>query len=191
MTTTTSTAPLFGVRTAPERRCSFRLMSYAPNGDETEHQFNARAELDASTALAATRSGTDGGDASFISRFLIRALVDDDGVSSQAQPEPVLEDDEEDPDQLATLVRSRETPELHPGEWEIDGKTFPSRSLALQHANEHGSSTRRFARLMDDPFEAVQIDALRQILQYVMEQAGSRPLARSKPSPPRRARTRR
>lgn len=188
--TTATTAPLFGVRTAPERRCDFRLMSYAPDGTETEHHFNARAELDASTALAATRSGTDGADASFISRFLIRALVDDDGVSNRAIPEPVLEDDT-DPDQLATLVRARETPELHRGEWEMDGQTFASRSLAIQHADAHGSSTRRFARLMDDPFESVQIDALRQILQYVMEQAGSRPLARSKPSPSRRAPKRR
>jgi hypothetical protein len=186
---TTTTAPLFGVRTAPERRCAFRLMSYAPDGTETEHEFLARAEIDASTALAATRSGSDSTDAGFISRFLIRALVDDDGISSRAVPEPVLE--EGDPDELAALVRARENPELHTGEWEIDGKTFPSRSLAVQHADEHGSSTRRFARLMDDPFESVQIDALRQILQYVMEEAGQRPLGPSKRSPQRRTPKRR
>jgi hypothetical protein len=183
---TTTTAPLFGARTAPVQRCDFRLLSYASDGTETEHPFSARAEVDASTALAAMRSQDDARDAAFIEKFLIRVLVDDDGVGRAARPQPVTEDtDDEDGAEL--VIRS----ELHSGEWEIDGQVFPSRSLAEQHAVEKGSSLRRFAALMDDPFESVHIDALRQILQYVMEQAGRRPLAPSRRSPQRQTPKRR
>ncbi len=174
---TTTTAPVFGRRTEPEQICEFQLVSYRSNGEEVIHQFSARAEVDASTALAAMRGGSAGRDAAYIEKFLIRVLSDADGVGQDENPVPVTDD----ADSGAVALRE----ELHTGDWEIDGRTFASRDLAVQHANENGSSLRRFAKLMDDPFQTVYIDALREILQYVMEQAGRRPLAPSQPSPRR------
>lgn len=175
---TTTEAPLFGRRTQPDQLCSFRLLAYSGDGTETEHLFTARAEVDASTALAASRSRDDGRDAAFIEKFLIRVLVDSDGISRTARPQPVTDDQDTDESPAEVALRS----ELHAGDWEIDGETFPSRDLATQHAETNGSSLRRFAALMDDPFASVHIDALRDILGYIMEQAGRRPLAPSRPS---------
>lgn len=176
--TTTTEAPVFGRRTEPEQTCDFQLVSYRSNGEEVIHQFTARAEVDASTALAAMRGGSAGRDAAYIEKFLIRVLSDADGVGQDEKPAPVADDGTPGAD-----VALRE--ELHTGDWEIDGRTFASRDLAVQYANENGSSLRRFAKLMDDPFQTVYIDALREILQFVMEQAGRRPLAPSQPSPRR------
>lgn len=181
---TTTTAPVFGRRTEPEQICEFQLVAYRSNGEEIIHQFTARAEVDASTALAAMRGSSDSRDAAYIEKFLIRVLSDADGVGQDEHPVPVI-DDADPGAELA--VRA----DLHIGDWEIDGRTFASRDLAVQHANENGSSLRRFAKLMDDPFQTVHIDALREILQYVMEQAGRRPLAPSQPSPRRQTPKRR
>lgn len=178
--TTTEVAPLFGTRTQDPTRVPFRLMAYYSDGTEVEHPFTARAEVDASTALAAARGGSDGRDAAYIEKFLIRTLVDDDGVSRRDEPVPVQEDGEPGTE---LAIRA----DLHTGDWEIGGETFPSRSLALQYADgENGSSLRRFARLMDDPFATVHIDALRQILEYIVEKSGRRPTAPSRRSQPRR-----
>jgi hypothetical protein len=183
---TTTEAPVFGRRTEPENTCEFQLVAYRSNGDEVIHQFSARAQVDASTALAAMRGGSAGRDAAYIEKFLIRVLSDADGVGQDEKPTPVTDDADDTP---GSDVALRE--ELHTGDWEIDGQMFPSRDLAAQHADENGSSLRRFAKLMDDPFLTVHIDALREILQYVTEQAGRRPLAPSRPSPRRPTQKRR
>lgn len=160
-------------------------MSYGSNGEQ-EHLFTARAEIDASTALAATRGGVSSA-ASAMEKFFIRVLVDDDGVPQRDKPRPVTDEDTDETDENAVALRDA----MHSGDWEIDGKTFPSKSLAEQHAKENGSSLRRFAELMDDPFATVTFEALTQILSYVMEQAGQRPLAPSRRSSQRRTQKRR
>lgn len=181
MTTTAAAPPLFGVRKKPERTVPFQLRSYSTSGVETDHQFEARCVIDAGTALAASRSSSAGASASYIEKFLIRVLLDSDGVGQKEEPVPVTEDDDAEPG--TDLVRSEA---FHLGEWEVDGQSFPSRDLAVQHADKEGSSLRRFAKLMDDPFEIIELDALTEVFTYLLEQTGQRPTVRSSPSPRRR-----
>lgn len=178
--------PLFGERIAEERHCEFRLKSYGSNGEQ-EHYFTARAEIDASTALAITRSGGLSARAAAMEKLFVRVLLDDDGVPQREKPTPVLDEDDEGLDEDTRAFRD----EMHTGDWEIDGKTFPSRALAEKHGLENGSSLRRFAALLDDEYATVQFEALQQILVYVLEQSGQRPTAPSPPSQRRRTQRRR
>lgn len=190
-TTATKKAPLFGVDLGQERTVPFQLRSYGPRDPDTgmprqtDHDFTARAEVDAATALGAMRGGQEAQAGVFV-RFLQRTLLDDDGVPADAAPQAVTPEaddgeDDEDEDAGTDLVLAN-APHLAATEWEIDGRRFPSHDLAMQHAREQGSSLRRFADLMDDARERVKLDALREIVNYIAKESGGRPTAPSTPS---------
>lgn len=195
MPTTTASTPLFGVDLNPERTVQFRVRSYGPRDPdtgmprETDHEFTARAEVDAATALGAMRGGGEEAQAGVFTRFLKRTLIDDDGVSAKDAPRSVTPetDDGDSEDGGAELVPA-EGGVVAGAEWEIDGQRFPSHDLALQHARDNGSSLRRFADLMDDDDERVKLDTLREIVNYVAKEAGGRPTGPSSHSPKQRTR---
>lgn len=177
-----TTAPIFGRRKTAARRIDFQLCSYDHCEREIVHDFTARAGIDASTALQ-VNSKDAGVQARAIQHLLIRVLVDDDGIGRDDRPRlldgPGADQDDDLPGSDLVL----------PGQvWTIgeDGKEFPSRSLADEHAREHGSSLRRFADLMDDPMHTVELDALREIVNYLQEKSSNRPTRRSGGSSPRR-----
>ena len=176
-------APVFGRRKTAARRIPFQLVSYDNRDRETTHDFTARAGIDASTALQVNTSDA-ARQARAVQNLLIRCLVDDDGISRDDRPRR-LDDPDADPGDISEgsdVVLAGET-------WVIgedDSKTFPSRNLADDHGTEHGSSLRRFAALMDDPMESVELSALREIVNFLQEESASRPTQRSGGSSPRR-----
>lgn len=197
MPTTTASAPLFGVDLNPERTVPFRLRSYGPRDPdtgsprETDHDFTARAEVDAATAIGTMREGAAAQAGVFI-RFLQRTLLDDDGIAndetvSVVRGGEIVDPAEELPASPGTEVELAEA-EIVADEYEIGGQRFPSRDLAHQYARDNGSSLRRFAELMDNPRERVKLDALREIVNYVAKEAGGRPTRPSTPSPKRQTR---
>lgn len=195
MATTTKDAPLLGVSTDPDRVVPFRLMSYGPRdretlkSRETIHAFNARGEVDAASALG-TLHATQEARAGLMIRFLQRNLLDDDGVPVDEVPTPVQPDSDDGDDDGPGTDLIQAAPELVGAdtEWSLDGQTFASHSLAMQHARENGSSLRRFADLMDDPKERVKLSALEEIMKFLAKEGAGRPTARSAPSPRQRTR---
>lgn len=175
---TTNVAPIFGRRKTAARRIPFQLCSYDNRERETVHEFTARAGIDASTALQ-VNSKDAGVQARAIQHLLIRVLVDDDGIARDERPRRADDDGDDEPG--SDLVIPGDT-------WVIgnDDKEFPSQSLAEQHADEHGSSLRRFARLMDDPMQFVELDALREIVNHLSSKSTGRPTRPSGGSSPRR-----
>lgn len=176
---TTTALPIFGRRKTASRRIPFQLCSYDNRERETVHEFTARAGIDASTALQ-VNSKDAGVQARAIQHLLIRVLVDDDGIGRDERPRRA--DGGEDDDETGSDL-------IIPGDaWVIgdDAKEFPSQSLAEQHADEHGSSLRRFARLMDDPMQSVELDALREIVNHLSAKSTGRPTKPSGGSSPRR-----
>lgn len=175
--------PVFGRRKTASRRISFQLASYDNRDRETTHDFTARAGIDASTALQVNTNDA-ARQARAVQHLLIRCLVDDDGVPRDERPRRIDEDGAgDDSDTAGSDI------ELVGETWAIGDdtdKTFPSRSLADDHGNEHGSSLRRFAALMDDPMESVELSALREIVNYLQEESAGRPTQRSGGSSPRR-----
>lgn len=178
-------APVFGRRRTEVKRVPFSLCSYDSRDRETVHEFTARAAIDASTALQ-VNSKDARVQARAIQNLLIRVLVDDDGISRDDKPRRLGSGDEPGTDIV-----------LAGNEWVIGEdefeKTFPSEGLAAAHADEHGSSLRRFATLMDDPLAFVELNALREIVNHLSEQSAGRPTQPSGGSSRRRTakRTRR
>jgi len=183
--TSPASTPIFGRRTAPARRVPFVLISYNQREEETEHPFTARATIDASTALQAN-SNDPSVAARAIQNLLLRTLVDDDGISREVAPRRVGEPDDADTEDTDDDGDTGDV-EVYGGdlaneEWTIgdEGKTFPSRDLALAHAKENGSSLRRFIDLMDNPLESVELTALRGLVKLLSKEGGGgRPTQRS------------
>lgn len=178
--------PVFGRRKTAARRIPFQLVSYDNRDRETTHDFTARAGIDASTALQVNTSDA-ARQARAVQNLLIRCLVDDDGISRDDRPRR-LDDPDGDPGTDLDIPGGSDIG-LAGETWVIgedDTKTFPSRSLADDHGTEHGSSLRRFAALMDDPMESVELSALREIVNFLQEESAGRPTQRSGGSSPRR-----
>jgi hypothetical protein len=144
--------------------------------------------------------------------FLMRAFVDDDGVSIDDQPEAVVDqptthvemvDDNGKPagradGPVTELVPVSEVESTRGREvqWRVshpkDGdQLFPSESLARKYADENGSSLRRLIYVMDSPYLIVEQTALEEIVDVIVSAAADRPTepsGASSRSRPRRAR---
>jgi hypothetical protein len=172
---------ILGRRTQAPPRVRFQLAWYDSSDREHLETFTARANLDSGSVFAFGSSRAGNVDAlTGIQNLLMRALVDDDGVTRDAQPEAKkpgsgkgelvpVDDTDTRPSELADVV------------WQLPGldATFPSENLAHQYARENGSSLRRFAALVDDPWASVEQEALTGIVDLIVSAAADRPTKRS------------
>lgn len=179
-------------------RCEFSLPAmHRRRGKFTrsEHRFAAYARTDAGSVLNLIGGRSEQQAAGALQAFLFRALVDDDGVSYEAVPR-LLADDEVD----------GETPQDAPSDstdvalvdadarWRLvwvddlgapttelaDPTAFDTLEEANAHGRENGSSLRRFTNLMAEPLATVELTDLTDATRTIAAEAAGRP---TKPSP--------
>lgn len=175
-------APIVGRRKTKAPRVSFTLAVYDSADNESLHKLTARAAVDTASVFGFGAGNTSPGQKILaLQNFLLRTLVDDDGVPLQAEIE-VVRPASRKPGAELVILDPEDAPsiaDLDTIQWRIGGEVFPSESLAAQHAQDNGSSLRRFARLMDDPWATVEQSALEEIVDRVVSAAADRPTGRS------------
>lgn len=201
-TDTPDDGPILGRRRSVPRRTQFVLVSYDAGDRETHHKLSARVDIDASSVFgfmspkisAAERIGA-------LQGYLLRALVDDDGISANEAvipvvPDPSVSDEVETPDgdtpggagavtaerQYVPLSDLADTNTLRASDIRYrlgDQLTWATDDEARQHGRDHGSSLRRFKALMDDDTAIVEQTALEEIVDFVGRAGSDRP---TKPS---------
>lgn len=195
--TTTSPATqeprVIGRRRSQARRERFQLAVYRGEAEEL-WDFTVRAQMDTSSVFALSADDTTAGKRlTGLRNFLMRVFVDDDGVSINDAPVQVVAADREDGDDKdgELVVLGDDPADGRQVSWRVGDKTFPSESLARQHADEHGSSLRRFVYVMDSPYLVVEQTALEELVDVVVSAAADRPTepsGSSSRSPARRRR---
>jgi hypothetical protein len=196
MATTTPAQPkVIGRRRTQAKRETFSLAVYRGEVEELWN-FTVRASMDTSSVFSLSADNvTPGERLGGLRNFLMRAFVDDDGVSMHEHPVQVVEaetDDEETGTKAGELVPVDDADDALGSSirWRIGGEVFPSESLARQYANENGSSLRRLVYVMDSPYLIVEQSALEEIVDVVVSAAADRPTepssASSRPRNPRR-----
>lgn len=148
--------------------------------------LTAYMKLDAGAVLRLMQAGTEPVAAAQATAFVLAtSLLDDDGVPSEwSTPD---EDDyvvENPDDDDSPPVRGEPTDDEPDGavlyeRW--DGELVPWDDLAFDELTE-GSSRRRFAYVMASTRHRVDMDALRGVQQWLIEQATNRPTKRPAPS---------
>lgn len=193
--------PIIGRRKAEEpeeRRAPFTLATYDSRDRETLHPMTARVDIDASSVFGflspnvkpAARVGA-------LRSYLLRALVDDDGIGRYEEVQAVVPDPKAKP---AAGAEPSYVPVdgLRSEDWASsdvrfrlgDNTLWDSEDEAIEHGREHGSSLRRFSAIMDDDTLRIQQTALEEIVDYLGRQgADDHPTKR--PSSGSRSRSRR
>jgi len=184
---------VLGRRRSEAKRETFQLAVYRGETEEL-WDFTVRAQMDTSSVFSLSADDVTAGQRlGGLRNFLMRAFVDDDGVSLHDHPTQVVEadtDDEESGTKAGELVPLDDEPSAGRSvQWRVGGKTFPSESLARQHANENGSSLRRLVYVMDSPYLIIEQTALEEIVDIIVSAAADRPTepsgASSRSRPPR------
>lgn len=181
--------PVFGRRFAPINRVSFELATYDQAGKEALHKLTAVPDIDVGSMFGFTRAGKNTArQLGATQNLLSRVLVDDDGISHRADVEEVVPHPDEDHGN--DWVPFAENPgAADDSAWRTpDGKIFDTEDDAQAHMRTNGSSLRRFAAIMDDDGLVVMLEALEDIIDFVMSKAADRPTQRS--SAPSRSRRR-
>lgn len=188
MTTTAPTETrVVGRRRSAAKRETFQLAVYRGEKEEL-WDFTVRGQMDTASVFALSADDVSSGRRLMgLQNFLMRALVDDDGISIDSVPVQVVqaqtaEDSTSGSDTgkgELVPVDDVDSPDLATSQWRIGEGAhqalFPSESLARQHANENGSSLRRFVYVMDSPRLLVEQTALEEIVDIVVSAAADRP----------------
>lgn len=198
MTTTATEPRVLGRRRHTIPRVEIPIAVYRGDAEEV-WTFTGRANLDTSSVFGFGADDTDGARRLRALRdFLLRVFIDDDGVGVDDVPTEVVEsatassdDGEGASTELVPIDEATGRFDRDGAQWRIGGQLFPSESLALAHAREHGSSLRRFVFVMDSPRLTVEQSALEEIVDVVVSAAADRPTEPSSGSSRSAARRRR
>lgn len=194
MTATTSDQPrVIGRRRTQAKRESFQLAVYRGEREELWN-FTVRAQMDTSSVFAlSAEDSSPGKRLAGLRNFLMRVFVDDDGVPFGQEPVQVVTADSNDENakEGELVVLGDDDRDGRTVQWKAGDEVFPSESLARQHADEHGSSLRRFVYVMDSPYLVVEQTALEELVDVVVSAAADRPTEPSGPSSRSRAARRR
>lgn len=179
MTTTTDQPRVIGRRRSQAKRETFSLAVYRGEVEEL-WPLTVRAQMDTSSVFALSADDTTPGKRlTGLRNFLMRAFVDDDGVPLGEAPVQVVPAAQDDPDSEVKagelVLLDDDNDNDAPVVWRIGDKTFPSESLARTHADENGSSLRRFIYVMDSMYLAVEQSALEELVDVVVSAAADRP----------------
>jgi hypothetical protein len=194
----TTQPKVIGRRRTQAQRETFQLAVYRGEKEEL-WEFTVRAQMDTSSVFSLSADNvTPGERLGGLRNFLMRAFVDDDGVSIDdvptrvtVAPHDVEGDDENEPVKAGQLVPiDDDDTDTRGVQWKMGDSVFPSESLARQYGDEHGSSLRRLIYVMDSPRLIVEQTALEEMVDVIVSAAADRPTEQSGASlrSPRRAR---
>jgi hypothetical protein len=189
--------PIIGRRRAEDevRTAPFTLAVYDSRNRETLHPFTARVDIDASSVFgflnpkvsAARRVGA-------LRDYLLRALVDDDGIGRYEEVVAVVPDPKSksgaDADYVPVDSVDHDAWRSSDVRYRVgDNTLWDSEDDAVAHARDHGSSLRRFIEIMDDDSLRIEQSALEEIVDYLGRQGSDdHPTKRPKSSSRSRSR---
>ncbi len=192
-------------------RTTFGLVArYRRGSTTTKRTYELTAFAEADTGSLLLMLGGDPNDSARqwrgMTAFMMRALVDDDGVSASARARLVSPDDlkaakeeAEGEDKPSTEVATTGEAVSKDAAWRFvfdDGQlaqddVYDSLADAEAHAADNPSSLRRFLNIIADPECTTPPEALNQIIEHIAGAAAGRPTGRSRgssASPNRRTR---